>query len=83
MRICEADAIYRRTRCLIRIQSIEMLACLVVAIAIIATGVSGSPDPRYVCSFRLIGLGLVEQSLLQIDLENALVAAKCPTDGKI
>ncbi len=43
--------------------------------------VEASPDPAYVCSFCLIILGLVEESVLQVNLERSL-EAKCG-DSKI
>jgi len=43
-----------------------LFSCLLIA--------NGSPDSRYVCSFCLIALGLVEESALQIHLENALIS---------
>lgn len=55
------------------------LALLAVTFGVLATA---SPSPAYVCSFCQGVLGLVEQSLLQIHLENAL-ASKCPADGLI
>jgi hypothetical protein len=49
---------------------------LLAVLATIFASVNAEADPRYVCSFCLIALGLVEQSAFQVHLESALVE-KC------
>lgn len=55
------------------------LALLAVVFGTLAVA---SPNPAYVCSFCIGVLGLVEESLLQVHLENTL-ASKCPADSLI
>jgi hypothetical protein len=49
-----------------------------VLLSIAFSGVKADADPRYVCSFCLITLGLVEQAAFQVHLERALID-KCGT----
>jgi len=53
-----------------------MLSVLTTGALLLSGFAAAEPDPRYVCSFCLIGLGLVEQSAFQVHLERGL-QAKC------
>jgi hypothetical protein len=56
-------------------------ALTAVLLAFFST-INASPDPRYVCSFCLIALGVVQEAFFQVHLERAL-ASKCPLDSLI
>lgn len=53
-----------------------MVVIVLLGLLSLAWEIQADPNPAYVCSFCLVALGLVEESLFQIHLENAL-AAKC------